>query len=107
MTTINQKNIPAIINGERSGSSSFVRIADTGGINAKMKNEKNRATINNGTHEIPHALGPNGFIHNWPDHVAKNTTTKNSQKPRIGFFVIAEIINTKITVIIKAAGIIE
>ena len=60
-----QKNVPKTIRGASSApSSSAFFILETGGIIARIKKEKNKATINNESQFMPHSTGPKGNIHN-------------------------------------------
>ena len=85
-TIITQKKIPIMKKAPTCCSGLL------NGTKVKMKKEKKSATKVSEKTFTPQYWGPNGVIHNCPDHVAKNTMTKNNQKPRNGLFENAESI---------------
>jgi hypothetical protein len=102
-----QKRTPIAMAAPFSSLADSVADVVTGGSKAKIRKEKNTATINKGIQAIPQPTGPKGAIHNCPVHVARKIIRKNTHKPRMGLFENIENISTKNKVTRNAAGIIE
>jgi hypothetical protein len=102
-----QKNIPNTTAAPSAACLSSVLVTGTGGIKAKIRNEKNIDTRNNGNQAIPQPIGPKGVIHNCPDQVARKITRKNNQRPPNGLFENSEKINIINKVTRNAAGTME
>src|SRR2546423_1401944 len=103
--SIIQKNVPNTIAAPSSALfSSALVTTTTGGNKAKIKKEKNSATINNGIHETPQTIGPKGVIHSCPAHVARKIMRKNIHKPLIGLLENNEKIRRINKATMNAAG---
>jgi hypothetical protein len=102
-----QKKIPIAMAAPSSTFFSSVFDMGTGGINAKIRNEKNTATINSGNQAIPQPTGPKGVIQSCPAHVARKMIRKNTHKPLMGLLENKEKIRRTNKVTRNAAGMIE
>lgn len=102
-----QKKTPITMAAPSPSLISSVLDTGTDGINAKIRKEKNTATINSGIQAIPQPIGPKGAIQSCPVQVARKIIRKNTHKPRMGLFENMENNKTIKRVTKNAAGIIE
>jgi hypothetical protein len=102
-----QKRTPIAMAAPFSSFEASVLVTGIGGIKAKIRKEKNTATINNGIHAIPQPIGPKGAIQSCPVQVARKIIRKNTHKLRIGLLENMENNRTINKVTRNAAGMIE